>query len=288
MQAPITNIYNLPLLSQVNHATIHLPFTQDILQEATKSIGLAPFTTHGSSPHSAPLPSLFSPNKFFPTTEPLKSNISATPEMDFFSKTTANLNIAFPQVIPSSKIVSSHVSTQLQKPTETTTVKTSEKKINTVSFIATVSAPSLLKAPVSVVTTNSTEVDPNTSLRKSSTSIIKSDTAISPKPKSSSSSNQTTTSEVKETHLTSIPSKTSLPPVDIVANIVPVTSSSSLSIGTDVSDLAKVLKTNANSNIREGANEENKELGQKATKTAPGASGDGNMEMPPLRLSGKF
>ena len=288
MQAPVTNIYSLPLLSQVNHATIHLPFTQDILQEATRSIGLAPFTAHGSSPHSAPLPSLFSPNKFFPTTEPLKSNISSTPEIDFFSKTTANLNIAFPQVIPSSKIVSSHVSTQLQKPTETTTSKTFEKKINTVNFIATVSSPSVLKAPASVVTTNSAEVDPDTSLRTSSASIIKNDTAISPKPTPLSSSNQTTTSEVKETDLTNIPSKASLPPVDIVANITPVTSSSSLSIGTDVSDLAKVLKTNPDPNIREGTNEENKEFDKKATETTPSASADVNIEMPPLRLSGKF
>lgn len=287
MQAPVTNIYNLPLLSQVNHATMHLPFTQDILQEATRSIGLPPFTAHGHSPHSAPLPSLFSPNKFFPTTEPLKSNISSTPEIDFFSKTTANLNIAFPQVIPSSKIVSSHVSTQLQKPNETTSLKTSEKKISTVSFIATVSAPSVLKAPASAVITNSAEVDPDTYLRKSSTSIIKSDTAISPKSKSSLS-NETTTSEVKETDLTSIPSKASLPPVEVVANIAPVTSSSSLSIGADVSDLAKVLKTNPDPNVREGINEENKELEKKATKTAPGASADVNMEMPPLRLSGKF
>ena len=88
--------------------------------------------------------------------------------------------------------------------------------------------------------------------------------------------------------MTSIPSKASLPPVEVVANIAPVTSSSSLSIGADVSDLAKVLKTNPDPNVREGTNEENKELEKKATKTAPGASADVNMEMPPLRLSGKF
>ena len=35
MQVPVTNIYKLPLVSQINHATIHLPFTQGILNEAT-------------------------------------------------------------------------------------------------------------------------------------------------------------------------------------------------------------------------------------------------------------
>lgn len=34
-QAPVTNIYNLALISQINHATVHLPFTQDNLKETT-------------------------------------------------------------------------------------------------------------------------------------------------------------------------------------------------------------------------------------------------------------
>ena len=35
IQAPVTNIYNLPLVSEVNHDTIHLPLTEDILREAS-------------------------------------------------------------------------------------------------------------------------------------------------------------------------------------------------------------------------------------------------------------
>ena len=63
-------------------------------------------------------------------------------------------------------------------------------------------------------------------------------------------------------------------------------SSSLLLSGTDSTGLANLLKINSDENIRENARLEKKRLDSK-TKTTSVTSEDVNMEMPPLRPSGK-